>query len=185
MSAMAERYPRPEELASWREFLRAHARLTRQLETDLVTEQRLSLASYDVLVQLAEATRRRLRMTDLADALLLSRSGVTRLVDRLERSGLVARTRAADDGRGVVAELTDRGLDRLRTASVTHLAGIARYFAGRLTPAQLNSLREICETLAGPSVSHSRPAETRPNDQSRTDQPRTGPAQPVPASPLP
>ena len=182
---MAERYPRAEELASWREFLRAHARLTRQMEADLVAEQHLSLASYDVLVQLAEASGRRLRMTDLAEALLLSRSGVTRLVGRLERIGLVARLRAADDGRGVVAELTDHGLDRLRTASATHLAGIARHFAGRLTPAQLDSLREICETLAGPPVSPSRPAETHPNDRSRTDQPRNGPARPIPASPVP
>lgn len=186
MSAMAERYPRPEELASWREFLRAHARLTRQMETDLVTEQHLSLASYDVLVQLAEAPGRRRRMTDLAEALLLSRSGVTRLVARLERIGLVARSRAADDGRGVVAELTDRGLDRLRTASDTHLAGIARHFAGRLTPAQLRSLQEICAALAGPAVSPSRPAGTHPDDDpSRADQPRTGPAHPVPTSPVP
>lgn len=187
---MADRHPRAEELASWREFLRAHARLTRQMETDLVREQRLSLASYDVLVQLAEAPGRRLRMTDLAEALLLSRSGVTRLVARLERIGLVTRSRAADDGRGVVAELTDRGLDRLRTASSTHLAGIARHFAGRLTPVQLNRLREICETLAGPAVSPSRPAETHQIDPGRTDPPGTGPgrtdpAQPVPASPVP
>lgn len=190
MAAMADRYPRVEELASWREFLRAHARLTRQMETDLVREQRLSLASYDVLVQLAEAPGRRLRMTDLAEALLLSRSGVTRLVGRLERIGLVARSRAADDGRGVVAELTDRGLDRLRTASVTHLAGIARHFAGRLTSAQLGLLREICGTLAGPSISPSRPAETHQTDPVhtdpvRTDQPRTDPVYPVPASPVP
>ncbi|MGH3995283.1 MAG: MarR family winged helix-turn-helix transcriptional regulator, partial [Pseudonocardiaceae bacterium] len=157
---MADRYPRAEELDSWREFLRAHARLTRQMETDLIREQRLSLASYDVLVQLAETPGRRLRMTDLADALLLSRSGVTRLVGRLERIGLVVRSRAADDGRGVVAELTDGGLDRLRTASATHLAGISRHFAGRLNSAQLTLLREICGTLAGPSVNPSRPTET-------------------------
>lgn len=200
MSAMADRYPRAEELASWREFLRAHARLTRQMETDLVREQRLSLASYDVLVQLAEAPGRRLRMTDLAEALLLSRSGVTRLVARLERIGLVGRSRAAGDGRGVVAELTERGLDRLRTASVTHLAGIARHFAGRLTEVQLNRLKEICETLAGPPVSPSRPAETHQIDPARSDRPRADPGgadpprtdpgradppRPVPASPVP
>lgn len=205
MSSMADRYPRAEELASWREFLRAHARLTRQMETDLVHEQRLSLASYDVLVQLAEAPGRRLRMTDLAEALLLSRSGVTRLVGRLEHIGLVTRCRAVDDGRGVVAELTDRGLDRLRTASATHLAGIARHFAGRLTPVQLARLREICETLAGPAVSPSRPAETHQadpacadpvcsdpdcadpgcSDPTRKDPGRSDPAQPVPASPVP
>jgi len=160
MAVMADHYPRDEELGAWREFLRAHARLTRRMETDLVREQRLSLAAYDVLVQLADAPDRRLRMTDLADALLLSRSGVTRLVGRLEQIGLVSRCRAVGDGRGVVAELTDRGLDRLRTASATHLGGINRHFAGRLKPVQLAMLREICATLAGPSVSPSRPAET-------------------------
>lgn len=195
MSWMADRYPRAEELASWREFLRAHARLTRQMEADLVREQRLSLASYDVLVQLAEAPGRRLRMTDLAEALLLSRSGVTRLVSRLERVGLVGRSRAADDGRGVVAELTDRGLDRLRTASNTHLSGIARHFAGQLTPVQLTLLKEICTALAGPSVSPSRPAgihqdgpgriDPARNDQVRNDQARSDPDQTVPASPVP
>lgn len=191
MSTMVDRYPQAEELASWREFLRAHAWLTRQMEADLVREQHLSLASYDVLVQLAEAPQRRLRMTDLADALLLSRSGVTRLVARLERVGLVARSRAAGDGRGVVAALTELGLDRLRTASATHLAGITRYFAGRLRPAQLEVLREICAALAGPSVNPSRPAEIHQNDPAPIDQAPAAPAvssdppHPVPAARLP
>ncbi len=102
--------PTREQLDSWRTFLRAHATITRALETELVAEQKLSLAAYDVLVQLAEAPDRRLRMTELADAVLLSRSGVTRLVDRLEKSGLVARCPVESDGRGVAAELTEAGL---------------------------------------------------------------------------
>lgn len=186
---MADRFPRAEELASWREFLRAHARLTRRMEADLMREQNLSLASYDVLVQLAEAPERRLRMTDLADALLLSRSGVTRLVDRLERVGLLRRCRAAGDGRGVVAELTEQGLDRLRTASTTHLAGISRYFAGRLNPAQLELLGQLCAELAGPPVSPSRSAETVPGQTDRpandTDRDRPDPAQPSHPVPVP
>lgn len=183
---MVDRYLRDEELTAWREFLRAHARLTRRMETDLVREQRLSLAAYDVLVQLAEAPQHRLRMTDLADALLLSRSGVTRLVGRLEQIGLVARCRAAGDGRGVVAELTDRGLDRLRTASATHVGGVSRHFAGQLDPVQLALLREICTTLAGPSISPSRPAETHPSGvRSQTGLSHPVPTQPVPAAPVP
>lgn len=189
MKQMVDRYPRDEELTAWREFLRAHARLTRRMETDLVREQHLSLAAYDVLVQLAEAPQRRLRMTDLADALLLSRSGVTRLVGRLEQVGLVARCRAAGDGRGVVAELTDRGLDRLRTASATHVGGISRHFAGQLDPVQLALLREICTTLAGPSVSPSRPAETHQNVpirvRAQTGLAQSAPAQPIPVAPVP
>jgi DNA-binding MarR family transcriptional regulator len=136
------------QLAAWRSFLRAHASVTRVLENELVAEQELSLASYDVLVQLAEAPGRRLRMTELADAVLLSRSGVTRLVDRLEKGGLVARCPVENDGRGVAARLTDAGLDRLRTASRTHLRGVARHFVNRLDEADLHILERISRLLA-------------------------------------
>ena len=142
------RRPNTEELSAWRSFLRAHASVTRALERELVSEQRLSLAAYDVLVQLAEAPDRMLRMTDLAEAVLLSRSGVTRLVDRLERDGLVARRRTSSDGRGVVAVLTEKGLDRLRVASVTHLDGIVRHFVARLDRAQLAELGAITARLS-------------------------------------
>lgn len=141
--------PDAAQLAAWRGFLRAHANVTRSLERELVAEQRLSLAAYDVLVQLAEAPGRELRMTDLADAVLLSRSGVTRLVDRMERSGLVARCRSSVDGRGVVAQLTTDGLRRLRAASTTHLDGIVRHFVDRLDADQLTALRMISASLSG------------------------------------
>jgi DNA-binding MarR family transcriptional regulator len=149
--AGARRRPGPsrEELDAWRSFLRAHARITRALEAELVAEQRLSLAAYDVLVQLAEAPDRRLRMTELADAVLLSRSGVTRLVDRLERAGLVTRSRVASDGRGVAAELTPAGLDRLRRATRTHLAGVVRHFVAVLDAEDLAALERISRRLAG------------------------------------
>ncbi len=142
------RAPTRDELVVWRSFLRAHARLTRTLEAELVLDQRLTLASYDVLVQLAERPDRRMRMTELADAVLLSRSGVTRLVDRLERSGLVLRERVDGDGRGVVAVLTETGLDRLRGASGTHLRGVARHFADALDGEDLADFQRICEKLA-------------------------------------
>lgn len=148
--AAAEQASRPdaEQLAAWRSFLRAHASVTRALERELVAEQRLSLAAYDVLVQLAEAPGRELRMTDLADAVLLSRSGVTRLVDRLERAGLVGRQRTSADGRGVVAVLTEAGLQRLRAAAVTHLDGVVRHFAARLPAAELAALGSITARLS-------------------------------------
>lgn len=164
ITGMPDRLPDSRELAAWRDFLRAHSRLTRTLETELVTDAQLSLAAYDVLVQLAEAPGRRLRMTDLADALLLSRSGVTRLVDRLERIDLVERSRAAGDGRGVVARLTERGLARLRAASDIHLAGISRHFAARLDAGELAALQGLCARLAGPPITPSRPAEPVPVD---------------------
>jgi DNA-binding MarR family transcriptional regulator len=137
-----------EQLAAWRGFLRAHATIIRKLEAELEAEQQLSLASYDVLVQLAEAPERRLRMTELADAVLLSRSGITRLVDRLEKVGLVARCRVENDGRGVAARLTEAGLDRLRGASRTHLAGVGRHFVARLDASDLGALERITRRLA-------------------------------------
>jgi DNA-binding MarR family transcriptional regulator len=141
--------PTHEQLAAWRAFLRAHATIMRALEAELLAEQELPLASYDVLVQLAEAPDRQLRMTELADAVLLSRSGVTRLVDRLEKGGLVARCRVASDGRGVAARLTEAGLDRLRTASRTHLRGVGQHFVNRLDETDLRILERISRHLAG------------------------------------
>ncbi|MBA2323395.1 MAG: MarR family transcriptional regulator [Pseudonocardiales bacterium] len=144
----SRRWLGPDELTAWRAYLRGHACVTRALETELVVGQSLSLASYDVLVQLAAAPERRLRMTELADAVLLSRSGLTRLVDRLERGGLVVRAPVAEDGRGVAATLTERGLERLRAASRTHLEGVARHFVARLDQGELSELRRISELLA-------------------------------------
>jgi DNA-binding MarR family transcriptional regulator len=140
--------PNHVELVVWQSFLRAHARITRTLEAELIAEQRLSLAAYDVLVQLAEAPLHRLRMTELADAVLLSRSGVTRLVDRLERAGLVERERADGDGRGIVAVLTSAGVERLRVASGTHLAGVGRHFAEGFGSAELEAFGVTCVRLA-------------------------------------
>ncbi len=97
------------ELAAWRGFLRAHATVVRALEGDLQAEHDLPLASYDVLVQLSEAPDRRLRMTELADRVLLSRSGLTRLADRLEREGLLTREPCPSDARGTLAVLTEAG----------------------------------------------------------------------------
>jgi len=143
----SRRRPAKDELNAWRNFLRAHAHVTRALERELLVEQQLSLAAYDVLVQLAEAPGRQLRMTDLAEAVLLSRSGVTRLVDRLEQAGLVARERTSDDGRGVVAVLTEDGLQRLRIAARTHLDGVVRHFVARLQPDELAEFGRISARL--------------------------------------
>src|SRR4051812_5445438 len=95
------------QLTAWRRFLQAHAVLVRRLEADLLAEHQLPLASYDVLVQLVEAPEHRLRMTELAQRVLISRSGLTRLVDRLEREGLVSREPCDDDARGLFAVLSD------------------------------------------------------------------------------
>ena len=133
-------------LAAWSTFLRAHARVVRELERELQADQDLALTDYDVLVQLAAAPERRLRMSELADRLLLSRSGVTRLVDRLVADGLVERVSCEDDRRGQWAALTDAGRGRLRRAAPTHLRGVATHFLDRLSVADLASLERM---LAG------------------------------------
>ena len=123
--------PNTAELRAWSAFLNAQASLLRRLEAELVESEDMTLAEFDVLIQLGMAPDRRLRMTELSDRVRLSHSGVTRLVDRLEKGGLVARCPVENDGRGVAARLTDAGLDRLRTASRTHLRGVALHFANR------------------------------------------------------
>jgi DNA-binding MarR family transcriptional regulator len=115
-------------LNAWRSFLHAHARLTRRMDEELQAAHHLSLAEYDALLQLARAPGRRLRMSVLAERVLLSRSGITRLVDRLETAGMVQRSACATDARGAEAILTPIGLQLLTEASRTHLAGVKRYF---------------------------------------------------------
>ena len=135
-------------LQAWRAFLRAHARVIRTLEAELQDEQQLALADYDVLVQLSEAPSQRLRMRQLADSVLLSRSGLTRLVDRLVREGYLAREPCVDDHRGTMAVLTPAGLDRLRRAAPTHVRGVQQHVTGRLSPAELDQLVELMDRLA-------------------------------------
>lgn len=130
-------------LSAWRAFLHAHARVIRTLERELQDEQRLALTDYDVLVQLARAEDRRMRMSDLADGLLLSRSGATRLVDRLAAEGLVERVMCDTDRRGQWASLTDAGLERLRRATPAHLRGVAKHFLDRLSDDDVAALERI------------------------------------------
>ncbi|MFN2537832.1 MAG: MarR family winged helix-turn-helix transcriptional regulator [Mycobacteriales bacterium] len=141
-----------QELGAWRAFLRAHSHINRKLEAELVAEHDLPLASYDVLIQLAESEGRRLRMTELADRVLLSRSGLTRLVDRLERDGLVERVACASDARGMHAVLTEAGMERLRCAAPTHLRGIAEHVTSRLTPEELDQLKSLMLKLGDGSA---------------------------------
>src|SRR5690348_3085254 len=117
----------PAELAVWRTLLRVQIRVSRQLQADLQAEHDLALGSYEVLLHLAEAPDGRLRMNDLADRVLLSRSGLTRLVDRLQRDGLVERELCHDDARGLFASITPDGRERVRAATPTHRQGIREY----------------------------------------------------------
>lgn len=134
-------------LAAWSGFLRAHARVVRELERELLAEQHMALTDYDVLVQLASSEERRLRMSELADRLLLSRSGATRLVDRLVAQGLVERVMCDADRRGQWASLTHAGYERLRQASPTHLRGVAEHFLDRLSTDELAAMDRIFTRL--------------------------------------
>ncbi len=153
-------------LAAWRAFLHAHARLTRRLDEELRAAHGLSLAEYDALVQLAAAPGRRLRMSVLADRVLLSRSGITRLVDRLEGDGMVQRTACTTDARGAEAALTRTGLERLRTASPTHLDGVRRYFLEVVSSADQAAIqRGLGRVLDGLDCGPAGPGAARPADE--------------------
>lgn len=138
------------ELLAWRSFLPAHSQISRTLEAELLAAHELSLACYDVLVQLSQAPERSLRMTELAERVLLSRSGLTRLVDRLERGGLVVRKACPSDARGTHAVLTEAGRARLRAATPTHLAGVAQRVTGRLSAEQVRQLGQLLDKLVDP-----------------------------------
>src|SRR3982074_1434375 len=128
---VARNLPGSRGLKAWDALLRAHATLMRQLETDLESKTGLALADFDVLTQLAIAGGS-LRMTDLADRALISRSGMTRRVTQLCRDGLVRRAHADADARGVVVQLTDSGLDRLIVAAPVHVRGVSDLFLTKL-----------------------------------------------------
>src|SRR5436305_7610308 len=112
------------EVRTWIRFLTTHSAITRELEARLMGAHGLTLSDYDVLVQLARAPEQKLRNIDLAKAVVLTRSGVTRLVDGLEKDGLVARSSCPSDKRGTFVSLTPAGLALLRTAAGTHLEGV-------------------------------------------------------------
>ena len=132
-----------EELAAWRGLLRTHASLTRALDEELTSGHGLPLSSYEVLLRLDAAPAGRLRMSELADPALLSRSGVSRLVDRLEKDGLLRREKCDDDGRGAYAAITASGRRVLDEARDTHRACVRGLFLERLSAAELRLLAEL------------------------------------------
>ncbi len=137
----------PEELGAWRGFLSAHARLTKGLDAELREAHGLPLGSYEVLLFLAQAPGGSMRMAELADGVLLSRSGLTRMVDRLERDGLVRRERCDSDARGYLAVITEGGRAAFRDARVTHIDGVRRRFLDRISPEEQRRLGRLWERL--------------------------------------
>jgi len=137
----------PEELGAWRGLLRVHAALVKSLDAELLAGHDLPLSSYEVLITLQAAPGRRCRMAELADHVLLSRSGMTRLVDRLERDGLLERDTCASDGRGCFAVLTDRGDELLARARATHLDGVRERFLRHFEAGELTTLAAYWERV--------------------------------------
>lgn len=135
------------ELDAWRGLLRAHASLVKALDAELEQSHGLPLSSYEVLLMLEHAADNRMRMCELAESVLLSRSGLTRLVDRLEREQLVCRVRACDDARGAYAELTPTGRAKLEQAAATHIAGVREHFLRHFSDAELAMLGTFWERV--------------------------------------
>ena len=143
---LAREVPGGRGLRAWDALLQAHATLLRQLETDLERKTGLALADYDVLAQLAIAGGS-LRMAELADRALISRSGMTRRVTRLVQEGLVRREHSDADGRGVVIQLTNSGLDRLSVAAPVHVRGVSDLFLTKLDDQELAVLESALDKV--------------------------------------
>lgn len=126
------------ESAAWSGFLRGHALITRQLDADLRARGGLALSEFEILLQLAWAGGER-RMAQIADDVILTGGGVTRIVARLEKAGLIERRSCPADGRGVFAALTDRGWTKYRAAQKVHLEGVKRLFLAGASPAELKA----------------------------------------------
>ncbi len=134
-------------LDSWISFLRAHAAITRELSAQLQREHGLTLNDYEVLLYLSHAEGTRLRRVDLAQRVVLTASGITRLLEGLEDSGYVCKETCASDARVSYAKLTDAGAAKLREAAVTHLRGVDDLFVGRYSGSELATLAELLSRL--------------------------------------
>lgn len=148
IAPVAEEISSDGEARAWRGLLRAYACLAKQLDAQLEQEHRLPMSSYEVLHHLERASGERMRMCDLAEQVQLSRSGLTRLVDRLERDGLLQRCSCERDKRGAYACLTDSGRKRLQEARYTHLALVREHFLSRFSESELAILADMLERVA-------------------------------------
>jgi len=136
-------------ISAWVRLLRAHASTTRTFNAELLTEHGLTINDYEALLHLSRADDGRMRRVDLAENLLLTASGVTRLLDGLESHGLVERAACASDRRVVYAVITTEGMERLRAASDSHVASIRALFEERLSKDELRQLGELLGRLPG------------------------------------
>jgi DNA-binding MarR family transcriptional regulator len=136
------------ESRAWVGLLHAHASLVKQLDTELIAAHGLSLSAFEVLWRVAAADHGRLRMTELADLVLLSPSGLSRLVDRLETEGMIERVACPEDGRAINATITEAGRAKLAESQETHFEGIRQRFLSKLSEAEVGQLADFWLRLA-------------------------------------
>ena len=136
-------------LEAWRSYLQSHATILRMLDADLVSEHGITTRDYEVLLYLAQAAERRLPMSALAESTMLTRSGITRLVDGLVAGGLIERAACQSDARVSYAQLTDDGLAKLRQAGCTHVRGIGQLFLEHFSAEETGQLAALLGRLPG------------------------------------
>jgi DNA-binding MarR family transcriptional regulator len=149
------------EIRAWAQLLRAHAALTRRFTSELFEKHGLTLNDYEVLLNLAHAPDRRLRRVDLAERILLTPSGITRLLEGLEGAGYVGRATCESDARVAYAVLTEQGHAKLSEAAPTHVGGIRELFGSRLTTEELDTLAELLERLPAADAPDCEPPVSR------------------------
>ena len=136
-------------LEAWRSFLQSHAAIVRVLDAELDGEHGITSRDYEVMLYLAQAQDRRLAMSKLSERTMLTRSGITRLVDGLVTAGFVRRVGCPNDARVSYAELTDAGHEKLRAAGCSHVRSIQRLFFEHFTPEETGTLAELLGRLPG------------------------------------
>jgi len=142
-------------LEAWRSYLQSHAGIVRELDADLIAQHGLTVRDYEVLLYLAQADQRKLPMSALSERTMLTRSGITRLVDGLVGQGLIERVSCSSDARVSYARLTDTGYTKLREAGCTHVAGIERLFLANFSADELELLAGLLSRLPGAPIAGS------------------------------
>ena len=136
-------------LEAWRSYLQSHATIVRMLDAELISEHGITTRDYEVLLYLAQTADRRLPMSALAESTMLTRSGITRLVDGLVAGGLIERVSCPNDARVSYAQLTDEGLEKLRDAGCTHVRSIRRLFLEHFDIDETGQLAVLLGRLPG------------------------------------
>jgi DNA-binding MarR family transcriptional regulator len=149
MSSTATRPLEGAALAAWRSFLQSHALILRELDADLLAAQGMTTRDYQVLLYLSKEPDHKLAMSALAERTMLTRSGITRLVDGLVAGGLIERCSCPSDARVSYARLTDAGYEKLKAAGCTHIAGIQRLFLEHFSGPEIEQLAELLSRLPG------------------------------------